>query len=131
MRRAVMWVTVLTLCLAASSLFAQEEKILLKSKAFADRQRPGVDFPHQTHFDKLDCLDCHHDYQVQDGKKENVWDPDSSKNSCSACHKVEGDGKVTGLMQAFHANCMGCHRKTLAEGKKTGSIMCGECHQRK
>ncbi len=110
----------------AGTLAAQEDRHFLESKAFDDRQRPGVVFKHLFHYEMIDCMDCHHDYD--DG--ENVWDMYSGKNYCSDCHTVQGEGKVMGLMDAFHESCVGCHQKTLDQGQSTGPIMCGECHVR-
>lgn len=127
MRSRVLFVCCLAMItLAAGTIVAQEDRFFIKSKAFEDRQRPGVEFNHLQHYEIIDCMECHHDYV----NGENVWDMYSGKNYCSDCHTVQGDGEVMGLMQAFHEQCIGCHQETLARGQKTGFIMCGECHVR-
>jgi hypothetical protein len=128
MRSRVLFVCCLALSVfIAGTIVAQEDRYFIESKAFENRQRPGVEFNHLLHYEILECTDCHHDYV--DG--ENIWDMYSGKNYCSDCHTVSGeDDTGMGLMQAFHEQCVGCHQETFKQGKNTGYIMCGECHVR-
>lgn len=119
----ILFIAVVTTLMMAGSVMAQEEVLKLEHQAFGDRQRPAVTFSHAKHYETIACTDCHHFYE--NGK--NVWDESRGAN-CAACHQLKAEGKKTGLMKAFHDNCVGCHRKTGAEGKKTGPVICGECH---
>jgi hypothetical protein len=116
-------VAVLVAICVSMSVYAQDDMMTLEPDIFVDRQRPAVLFPHSLHADELgiDCLECHH---VYDAKGENVWD-DSEESNCTACHKLEADGKKMPAMKAFHTNCQGCHEE---EGR--GPVTCGECHLR-
>lgn len=103
--------------------YAQDEIQWLEHDIFVGRERPAAVFSHAVHADDLgiDCLECHHIYE----NGENVWD-DSEESDCTACHKLEAEGKKMPAVKAFHANCQGCHKD---EAK--GPITCGECHPRK
>jgi hypothetical protein len=112
-------------------LSAQLDKIVLDhSKDLGGRTRPAVSFPHNRHAEAgLSCKDCHHLYK--DGK--NVLDEgelEEGKESirCSACHRP--NSRIN-LEQAFHDQCIGCHRKAPKENKKTGPRYCGGCHLKK
>ena len=117
----------LLVLLSLAAAYAQEAEIILKSPDGSRTQsRPAVTFPHEEHMDQLDCLQCHHKYK--DGV--NILDEDALEEGnadllCSACHT--DDAKI-GLRQAFHRECMGCHRKLRLEGKPTGPELCGQCH---
>ena len=47
---------------------------------------------------------------------------------CSSCHRKEAVGKTMSLMDAFHIQCITCHREILAKGQKSGPVLCGKCH---
>lgn len=127
MRSRILMVCGILVALAmAGTLAAQDDRYFLKSSAFEDRQRTGVEFNHLLHYELYECTDCHHYYE----NGENVWDMFLGKNYCSDCHTVQGDDNLLDLMRAFHESCVGCHRETLGLGKTTGPIMCGECHVR-
>ncbi len=109
---------------------AQPDKVVLdNSKASGGRTRPAVTFPHNRHAEaELSCKDCHHLYK--DGK--NVLDESALEEGkegirCSACHRPNSRFN---LEQAFHDQCIGCHRKGQKENKKAGPRFCGGCHIR-
>jgi len=111
-------------------LLAQPDKIVLgRSNVPGEKTRPAVTFPHNRHVEAgLSCKDCHHVYK--NGK--NVLDEGTLEEGkegirCSACH---GPKSRLNLEQAFHDECIGCHRKDWKEKKKTGPRFCGECHVR-
>jgi Zn finger protein HypA/HybF involved in hydrogenase expression len=114
-----------------SPLGAQTDKITFDPlKAFGKSKRPPVTFAHNRHAEAgFSCKDCHHVYE--NGK--NVLDESKLEDGnqairCSACHspKFRID-----LEQAFHDQCIGCHRKLLKEKKKAGPRFCGHCHVKK
>jgi hypothetical protein len=99
-----------------------ENKIgIAHTEIFVKLERPQVIFDHQKHVETL--------------KKE--------QQSCDACHpldewkefifdfpkKVKGKDKDS-IMNAYHDECMGCHKKRYKEDKKkTGPVTCGDCHK--
>jgi c(7)-type cytochrome triheme protein len=114
-----------------SYLLAQPDKIVLgRSNVPGGKTRPAVTFSHNRHVEAgLSCKDCHHVYK--NGK--NVLDEGTLEEGkegirCSACH---GPKSRLNLEQAFHDECIGCHRKDWKEKKKTGPLFCGECHVKK
>ncbi len=124
-------VTAVLIAIWASSLCAQPDKVVLgQSNIPGGKTRPVVTFPHNRHAEAgLSCMDCHHLYK--DGK--NVLDEGTLGEGkegirCSACH---GTKSRLNLEQAFHNQCIGCHRKFWKEKKKTGPRFCGECHVKK
>ena len=113
-----------------SPLQAQPNKIILDhSKDFVKKGRPPVPFPHNRHVEAgLSCKDCHHVYE--NGKNvldESKLEEGNQGGRRSACHLSRSR---IDLQQAFHNQCMGCHKQFLKEKKKTGPRFCGECHLR-
>jgi hypothetical protein len=123
--RVLMIIVALLLVLTGSPLRAQPDKIVLEGKT-----RPAVTLPHNRHVEAgLSCKDCHHIYE----KGNNVLDESKLEEGnkgvrCFACH---GPKSRLNLEEAFHNQCMGCHRKYQTERKKTGPQYCGGCHVRK
>ncbi|MDY6934828.1 MAG: cytochrome c3 family protein [Spirochaetota bacterium] len=124
-------ISIVALCI--SIITAQPEMIILKnSDVFKGKQRSAVEFPHGIHMEgDLGCIDCHHQYQ--NGK--NILDEDeleegNPKIKCANCH-TGNSGSNYNLMEAFHKQCLGCHRSLFKAGKKTGPRLCGECHPKK
>jgi hypothetical protein len=90
------------------------------TEIFGKLERPQVIFDHQKHVGTL--------------KKE--------QQGCDACHpedewkellfnfpkKVEKKDKDS-VMNAYHDECIGCHKKRYKEDKKTGPVVCGDCHK--
>jgi c(7)-type cytochrome triheme protein len=116
---------------AGSSLMAQSDRMILdSSKGLAGKKRPPVPFPHNLHVEAgLSCKDCHHLYE----KGENVLDESTLEEGnkeiqCSTCHGLKS--RLT-LEQAYHGQCMGCHKKPLKEQKKAPPRYCGGCHVRR
>ncbi|MFC1834647.1 sulfate respiration complex hexadecaheme cytochrome HmcA [Thermodesulfobacteriota bacterium] len=96
-------------------------------------ERPPVPFDHDRHTTAL----------KQDGTK-----------GCAVCHLLKESSRSSlhqdvkvfkfpkaaydrtdrkALMYAYHEACVGCHKKTAADGKKSGPPigLCGKCHVRK
>ena len=129
--RVLMITVVALLFFVVSPLGAQPDKIVFDPlKGFGKSNRPGVTFAHNRHVEAgLSCKDCHHVYE--NGK--NVLDESKLEEGnqgfrCSACH---GPKFRMDLEQAFHDQCIGCHRKLSKEKKKTGPGFCGQCHVKK
>jgi len=102
---------------------AQEDMETIDNSAFAKPVRSAALFQHDEHNEKAEideCNECHHVYD-EDGVLDEY--ESSEDQMCSDCHTFDrADNKLT-LMKAFHTNCKGCH-----EEKKSGPVMCGECH---
>jgi c(7)-type cytochrome triheme protein len=111
------------------TLYAQPEEIWLDHpEGYKTKQRPEVWFPHETHMESFECLDCHHRYE----DSENVLEEDELEEgeeaaTCTACH--DSKTKIN-LMQAFHRQCIDCHNQSLADEAISGPRRCGECHIR-
>ncbi|MBF0200421.1 MAG: cytochrome c3 family protein [Desulfamplus sp.] len=88
-------------------------------------------FTHDNHMDMLDCKDCHHRYE----NGENVLDEyeldGSEEMLCRTCHNAgTSSTSEMGAMEAFHTQCMGCHRNYHKNGEPSGPRTCGTCHPR-
>ena len=101
---------------------AQPDDIVIDT---ATGQRSGVAFPHTLHMDTYECLDCHHDYQ--DGI--NVLDEgDLAEDGSAACGACHYKGAKIQLKQAYHRQCMGCHRTLNQQDDGALPITCRDCH---
>ena len=119
----LLMVLLLTMFFLAAA-YSQEEMTSVDNRAFPNPERVVSVFNHEAHNETAEideCNECHHVYE--DGIK--LEDESSEDMTCSECHEVEVSEEQPALMQAFHANCKGCH---LSE--KKGPIMCGECHRK-
>jgi hypothetical protein len=100
-----------------------ENKIgIAHTEIFGILERPQVIFDHQKHVDTL--------------KKE--------QQGCDTCHPLDEWKKLlfdfpkelkkkdkTSVMNAYHDECIGCHKKRDKENKeKTGPVTCGDCHKK-
>ena len=133
MKRLGFWAILIAFpfVLLATSLMAQSDMMILdSSRGLSGKKRPLVPFPHNLHVEKgLSCKDCHHLYK----KGENVLDESNLTEGnkeirCSSCH---GSKSRLNFEQAYHGQCMGCHKKPLKEQKKAPPRYCGGCHVRK
>jgi hypothetical protein len=116
-------VLMIIIVLIFTNAYSQEEMTEVDNSVFIHPERPPSLFEHDVHNENAgidECNVCHHVYE--DGK---LLERDSSDQTCSECHKLTSKDKKPKLMKAFHLNCKGCHLK-----KKTGPIMCGECHRK-
>ncbi|MCJ7705489.1 MAG: cytochrome c family protein [Desulfobacterales bacterium] len=133
MKRLSFWAFLIAFpfILLANSLMAQSDMMILdSSRGLPGKKRPPVPFPHNLHVEKgLSCKDCHHLYE----KGKNVLDESNLTEGnkeirCSFCH---GSKSRLNLEQAYHGQCMGCHKKPLKEQRKAPPRYCGGCHVRK
>jgi len=122
--RVLLITVALLLVWTGSPLRAQPDKIVLEGKT-----RPAVTLPHNRHVESgLSCKDCHHIYE--NGKNildESKLEEGNKDIRCFACH---GPKSRLNLEEAFHNQCIGCHRKAQVEKKKTVPQYCGGCHVR-
>ncbi|MCP4694749.1 MAG: cytochrome C, partial [Desulfobacterales bacterium] len=89
-------------------------------KDFGSLERPGVPFFHDRHTEALekkgkDCQTCHL----------------TDEERLSAKFKRLADTGKEEVMNAYHDNCIGCHKEMKSAGDKTGPVECGECHLKK
>ncbi len=117
-------ITILVFTLVISG-FSQTDMKKIENPAFEEKQRPPAVFVHDEHNELAgvqDCSVCHHVYE--DG--ELLEGAMSVGMGCNDCHSLEPDqDNSVGLMDAYHGQCLGCHRD---EG--AGPLACGECHVR-
>jgi predicted CXXCH cytochrome family protein len=120
MRRLSFVLIVVIGVIFCQSAYSQSDKFPLDHKGLGKHERPLVEFNHKLHSSKLDCTRCHHDFDKLKNNRGGEGQP------CDSCHKAQGSPGVPSLQDAFHQQCIGCH-KTM----KTGPVMCGQCHVRK
>jgi hypothetical protein len=110
--------------IAVFSARSQEDVKFVTDSAFTSHMRPPVPFNHDKHNETAqieDCGTCHHVYQ--DGKRV---DGDASAGTlCSDCHTLKKGDNPMSLVRVYHLQCKGCHIE-----KKTGPVLCSECHPR-
>lgn len=104
----VLFITGLT-CYAAFPPPAPEEPVRLMFQNAAGK----VLFTHEVHNKEYDlsCSDCHHNIE------------DDEIYSCKECHEATGDEDMLGRTDAFHSQCIGCHKDNDA-----GPVECNSCH---
>ena len=85
-------------------------------------------FTHDRHMEELDCMQCHHKFE--NGK--NVLEEDELDGGdamrCVTCHNSKSS---VNARDAYHHQCIGCHRDYKKKKKAFGPITCGECHPQK
>ena len=107
--------------------YPQDKIEIAHKEIFGKLERPKIIFNHQAHIKKLIKLE-----------KKKYWE------TCAECHKVkkEGDKQVIvfdfpknpennspkAIMNAYHKECISCHKKYLKLGQKKCPITCGKCH---
>lgn len=89
-------------------------------KTFGKLERPKVLFVHDLHTEALkkenkDCTTCH------------LFE----KNRLSPKFKRIKDTSRQEVMDIYHLNCIECHTERIKSKKKTGPVVCGECHNEK
>lgn len=118
-------ILILVLAFAAAGLaLAQDDNMVINSKALGQHTRPLVKFPHAKHSDKLaDCTTCHHDFAPNGNRGS------SEGQFCSECHSAQPTARNSvSLVMAFHKQCKECHRYAAGKGQPAGPVMCGDCH---
>jgi len=114
--------------------FAQDEEMVIAHKeVFKRLERAPVVFTHEKHAEVLgdeSCAECHHIYNEEEAKL--VYE-EGEETGCAECHTSKNEKMANGtvkpsLMNAYHTNCVRCHRKLAKAHKRTGPYTCGECH---
>jgi hypothetical protein len=94
------------------------------SDVFENPKRGPVMFSHRAHHEDytLKCTSCHHEYD----EGENQWTEGDTVSSCADCHDTpyKNVGKMPSLHQAFHKNCIQCHKAT-----DSAPTACADCHE--
>ncbi|RLC20404.1 MAG: cytochrome C [Deltaproteobacteria bacterium] len=75
----------------------------------------NVLFDHSTHASEsgygIECTECHH--TSEEGERP---------EACTECHGA-GDEDTPKIPDAFHGNCVGCHKD-----QESGPAKCAQCH---
>ncbi len=98
----------------------QNKISIAHTEIFGKLERPQVIFDHGKHVEAMKAEGCAACHPV---KKDNVISFDFPK-------KVKGKSK-TDAMNAFHDECIECHKKQSSENKKSGPVTCADCHNKK
>ena len=113
---------------SAIHLYAQPDEIWFDNPSvFGSNQRSAVFFNHDVHMETHECLECHHDYH----NGRNVLDEsdleEDGRNTCINCHT---DDATINLKNAFHRQCILCHRRHNKENEMPVSlpVTCAACH---
>lgn len=109
------------------SLSAQDDVIrLYYPEVFGGAGRGPVFFSHGKHMAEFDCLRCHHKFNRGKNIIElNDLYTGNNEIKCASCHSQE---TKFNLEEAFHTQCMGCHRIERRSGRKKAPIFCAHCH---
>ena len=121
---ALLLIAVFALIFLVVTSYSQEDVTTVNDSAFEKHMRPAVPFAHDEHSEAAEieeCNECHHVYK--DGKKDEFSSSEDSE--CSECHASENDAYPISLVKAYHINCKECHLE-----RKSGPVMCAECHPR-
>jgi hypothetical protein len=103
----------------ASDAKAVERSIYVSiPDVFKQLERPPVLFNHDKHTKALESEGC-----------ESCHPKDPEDAFLFTFPKVRNEKNAETLMNSFHDECIGCHRKRTAEDKKAGPTACGECHR--
>lgn len=94
---------------------------IARTELFGKLERPQVIFDHMKHEDALrkdgeGCEACH----PTNDQKEIVFDFPKH---------VKGKDKIA-IMNAYHDECIECHKQKSRENKVSGPITCAECHKK-
>lgn len=115
--------SILAAILVVGAAGAQEDMQVVDNDVFETPQRVKSIFQHDQHNEAAgieECNTCHHIYE--DGKL--IEGESSEDQRCADCHGSRSSDGQPSLMSAYHRNCKGCHQE-----RKSGPVMCGECHQ--
>jgi hypothetical protein len=117
--------------IAAPVLFAADapgDDYVIKApegmKTKKGKLQKSVAFPHSKHA-SVECKECHH-----------TMEADGAVKQCTSagCHdslefRDKDNAKEVKLVEnAFHTQCMDCHKALKKEKKPTGPTACGKCH---
>lgn len=116
--------SILSVFFLALPVFSQDDVIVMDNRELGLHQRPLVSFPHEQHSQDIDCMRCHHDYDIFG------VNTDAEGRKCSECHTLSPASDIAPLSRAIHLQCKGCHFKMKKQGKTGVPVMCGECHIR-
>ncbi len=118
-------------------VLAQDDvMVIFHKEVFKRPERPPVVFTHEKHVEALggdkSCAKCHHVYD--EDKHELVYE-EGEETGCADCHGFKDEKMADGsikpsLMNAYHINCVKCHRALAKVHKETGPYTCGECHKK-
>jgi len=95
-------------------------------KTFGDIERPAVIFLHDLHTEALakqdkDCKSCHLEVKTPPSL--------AKKNALSVKFKRLKDTSRKQVLNVYHTECIGCHKKSVKSGQKAGPVeRCGKCH---
>lgn len=127
MKCGVYGAVVMILMWLGSLAFGQDAVMTLNHKELGVHERPAVEFTHEKHAAKFDCVQCHHDYD----KYMNNKAKGDEGQPCASCHGDKSKPQLLPLEDAFHLQCKSCHDTLRIQGVGAGPVMCGQCHVKK
>lgn len=129
MKRDAAFFLIVLFLFSSSLLFAQPEEIIIHhSKSFKNKRQGPVNFPHELHMERFECLDCHH--RFENGRNvldESELEEGNPAAQCAGCHNLKSP---CDLQKAYHRQCLNCHVNNRNPGEKSGPRMCIGCHEK-
>lgn len=128
---------VAVLMLAPYIISAQMPEYLIDNQdIYTSKKKPSVLFDHDLHTAVAECMDCHHHYKDGENVLEHFDLFEGAEGvMCRDCHAEPGtrfqedhDPTEKDLEQAYHAQCITCHREKAGEDV-TAPRTCMGCHQ--
>jgi hypothetical protein len=103
---------------------------------YTNKNKPSVLFDHDLHTTVAECMDCHHQYKNGQNVLEHYDLFEGAPGvMCRDCHALPGtrfqddyDPSIKRLEQAYHSQCITCHRETVGQDA-AGPRTCMGCHQ--
>jgi len=126
-KKGLLVVTAVIFLFVVSLVYAQQKPQDVYKLHFEGAKFPHTEFNHKNHVEnyKIECKKCHHADK----------NPAEKVTKCTTCHDPAGNiaaekgGGIKG-MDAFHKQCIECHKKE-NEGGKKAPAKCTECHKKK
>ena len=103
------------------------DSVVIDSQQYKKKTKGSLSFSHGDHIKSgATCTECHHEYK--DGA--NVWKEGDAVKKCGECHDGEKkNGNAPNLKNAFHNQCMECH-KGIGDEAKAPVKKCNSCHKK-
>ena len=103
------------------------DSVVIDSQQYKKKTKGSLSFSHGDHIKSgATCTECHHEYK--DGA--NIWQEGDAVKKCGECHDGEKkNGNAPSLKNAFHNQCMECH-KGVDDEAKAPVKKCNSCHKK-
>ncbi|MEJ5226727.1 cytochrome c3 family protein [Thermodesulfovibrio sp.] len=125
-KKGLIILTLAMFLLAISIVYAQQKPQDVYKLHWEGAKFPPTEFNHKKHAEnyKIDCKTCHH----------TDANPAEKATKCIECHDPQGEkaaekGGGIKAMDAYHKQCIDCHKKENEAGK-AAPTKCNDCHKK-